>query len=249
MRKSVRLRRLCFGVAAAGLIAWLPGGLARADIISVSGSGDILTPTVTPPGLVKSDFNTGYTPNFFQDTGSSILVHGWDEVKNFTLTSAITVDAVSPGTYDSNGDLGTFSIAAGTVVNSHYLYFDPKDPATRTATFTFDGKILGVIAESDLNSPDRFLASDSLRNVNSWYPLPFTHFTNRGLEMGSDEFVISADMKSVTVKLSASNPGDQMRIVTQAVPEPSSMVLVATGGLMGLAAWRKKSRRRLTLGS
>ena len=211
-----------------GLTGW-----ARADLTAVSGAGNILNPAVT---------STGATANFFNDTGSNVLVHGWDEQQNVVLSQAVYVDIAKTGTYDSNSELGTFNqykIAAGTAVDSQMLYFDPLHKASvSNVTFTVSGQILGVIVESDRfyntahGDTDYFVASDFLGNPLTAYPT--AHFTNRGLELGSaDSISVDFASNTVTLNLTADSPGDQIRIITAAVPEPSSLALVLGVGLLG----------------
>jgi hypothetical protein len=61
-RRSVALAA---AAVALGLLATVP---VRADIVSVSGNGDIINPA-----------SGGALPNFFNDTGPNPKIHGWDE--------------------------------------------------------------------------------------------------------------------------------------------------------------------------
>ncbi len=96
------------------LLAALSVAASQAALIGVSGDGVIMTPVAG---------NTGATANFFNDTGSNILVRAWDEQQNVTLGQNLLVDIVSPGTYNNgNYTVNNFSILAGTVISSHLLF-------------------------------------------------------------------------------------------------------------------------------
>jgi hypothetical protein len=232
---------------AVGLAILLPGGMAssaaRAGIVSVSGNGDILIPGVDA---------TGATADFFNDPGPSPLVHGWNEKQNVVLDRDVYVDIINSGTYSSRGDLGGFNefkIAAGTRVSSHLLYFDPERSQTVSdVTYTFDGKILGVIVDSDrfwsrrFGFTDYFLQSDFLGNPLTVYPT--NHYRFRGLEWETLH-QISVDVygRTLTIDfLSAGSPGDQIRVLTAAIPEPSSVVSLGIAACLGLGL---AVRRRL----
>ncbi|MBX9626493.1 MAG: PEP-CTERM sorting domain-containing protein [Gemmataceae bacterium] len=233
---------------------------AKAGIVKVVGKGGMITPTA----------NGKYMPNAFQDSPG--VVRGWDEKQGTLLKNDLYVDINKSGLFDANTDLLGFQQGnlKGKKVNSQYLYFDPKksDPSG-LVTFYFDGNILGVIAESDrfykastktvpYNYTDYFLASDFLADPSSG-PTPITqagntvngvsidprgHFNNRGLEFGSptDSVIVNVGSNFITVNLKASNPGDQIRVLT-AVPEPATMAIGGLGvACMGglLRRFRKK---------
>jgi hypothetical protein len=201
---------------------------ASAGFVAVVGQGNILDANV--PG------STGATPNFFQDQGANRVVHGWNERQGVVLSQNLFVDIVSPGFYDQIGDLGTFnqfSIAAGTRVNSHLLYYDPRNNFTVSGvTFTFTGQILGIIVESDRfwnnahGFTDYFVNSDFLGHPNTGYPAG--HFVNRGLEFNTDDLTFLVSGNQLTLNYTAGNPGDQIRVITAVVPAPMGALLVAS---------------------
>jgi hypothetical protein len=220
---------------------------ASAGFVSVTGAGNILDPSTTP---------TGATRDFFNDTGANRLVHGWNERQDVTLDRDVFVDLIHPGVYDHNSDLGYFNqyrIAAGTVVSSHLLYFDPRDQyRVENVSFVFDEPIVGIIVASDRfyvanrNFTDYFLDSDFLGNPLTVYPT--THYDDRGLELNQfDEFTFSVSGDRLYLNWGASTPGDQIRVITarpsssNPVPAPPALLLALGGGVtLGLGGWLRR---------
>ena len=192
----------------------LASGAARADVLNFDAS---------KVHLVVLPKNQRYGPNAYNKP----IVQVWNERQGVVLPVRVPVDISRNGVYAGVNELGFDAIPAGTKVDSHYLYFDPASLGTGEVTITFTGRILGVIMESDRTDGDRLLLSDGFilpdvppRN------LPRGHFKRRGLELppapnitlphrGHDAVGVSGN--SITIRVGASNPGDQIRVLTQSV--------------------------------
>lgn len=142
-------------------------------------------------------------------------VFAFDEKQRVTLSSAVAIDGAAPGVYNQF-PLGSATIPAGTVVDSHFVHSDvPPPPYTkhRTGTVTFGADIIGVVA-----STARLAASDSQLGATGTTYAGSTRW--RGLEngengsSGSDRLTISADHR--TVSFDFNTPAiDNLRVITQ----------------------------------
>lgn len=212
----MRTKRILGLGVALGIVA-----SSNAAIVSVSGQGLHMTNLA----------NVGYKANFFND--SATVIRGWNEVQNVALSRSILVDIDSMGTYQNPFASANATIAQGTMISSHTLYFDPAQSRSGVATFTFDAAIIGIITSEGSNlATDKFMQSDFL--IPAGVPaanISTTHFNARGLEFGPEVVTWTAP-NILTVDLAASNPGDQIRVITQAVPEPGTLAAVGLGALV-----------------
>lgn len=168
--------------------------------------------------------------NFINLTGSepavnpgfeSSLAFGWDEATQVTLGGLIaSVDTI------------TGSLTSDTLVNSHMIGFDPEERSEVLATITFDSEILGVVwSTNSLSATDAVLGLPTVTyNENPPFYL--------GIEAPFDWF--SVDGNTLTFHAGASKPGDFIRVITAAIPEPSTYAMMA----MGLAGVLMATRRR-----
>jgi len=205
---------------------------AAANIIGVSGAA-----------FPTPDANPSYLPNAFQDPNSPPpRVHWWNEAGALLAAPLSDVlDIVAPGVYGGPFSSALGDLAPGTRVDSQYLYFDPLNTRSAVATFTFDHDILGIVVLTS-----HLAATDSLRRIPAPYP-GNPSFNARGIEFGPERITLGANRRTVTVNLTASSPGDQIRVITSGVPEPTSLLLLGAG-LVGLAARRKRAGIRVQSG-
>jgi len=220
------MRHLKFISSLVVLLAMLPN--ANATVISGSvttGSGSFIK---LSPGFTDSNPDNTVGNNTFQN----LNLYAFDEDQNTTvLTNPLSVDILA-----GTGLAGT--LAVGTVVASHYLFFDPASHVTQAGWVDFDSDILAIITSSS-----NLGASDYLANTGVTYLSP----TLRGLESADSVTIDGGNSKRVNVDWAASTPGDYVRVLTQyspsaAVPEPGTLALLGLG-LAGIGYRRKKQNK------
>ncbi|MDX2131412.1 MAG: hypothetical protein SFY69_05105 [Planctomycetota bacterium] len=197
------------------------GALALASGVSsgaVTGVGGAAT-VIAPPASTVLGANQSNTQAWVFTEGTVVLA------------SALTLNATTPGMYTSAGSLTPGSVAAGTTVQSHYLYTDPDGSAARTyeGFVEFDQPILGVIVlRSNLNASDAALGAPGTAYADN---------AARGLELGSnaDAFAITVSQFRVNFRFVTSTATDDIRIIT--APAPAGAALA---GLCGLVALRRR---------
>jgi hypothetical protein len=199
-----------FALAAAAVLmaspalAGVTGGLTGGTAFINGGTVQI----IAPPAAVGED-------NFNDDT-----VRVFAERQRLLLTSPLSIDVVA----------GT--IAAGTVVSSYTINFDPANRGSAQGSVTFNGPILGLI-----------ITQANWINSNSVLGAPGTTYFSPaevGLELGD---IVSFAGNSVGFSFEDSSPGDSIRVITAAVvPEPASWMMMLIGFGMISAALRRKQR-------
>ncbi|GBC92291.1 hypothetical protein HRbin15_00756 [bacterium HR15] len=188
---------------------------------------------------------SGTFPTDLREGGVQNDAHAWlfTEHVNLTLSQDETVNAVSPGVYDAESDLGSYLIPQGTKVNVYLLHSDPmgepSQPRIYQGSITFPFPILGVIAKGR-----RLRLSDPQLGV------PGTLYSQsdnyRGYELGDwsgrpggpERFEIGTDGRTLVFFAGTTNVVDELRILT--VPEPASLSVlgIALGTL-----WVRRRRR------
>ena len=142
------------------------------------------------------------------------------------------------------------SIAPGTLVNSHYVQFDPVSQfgTIGAGTITFDGIILGVVTSTEFLDQD--LSADGAGTSDSYfglfdtlggYPLGADPDA-RGLGSPDDDLVVGLGTHTLSI-LSLEIPNNRLtfdnidgfRVFTSVVPIPAAAWLF--GSALGLVVW------------
>lgn len=159
------------------------------------------------------------------DNFNSPDLFGFDEDQIIVLPFDIDVDILA-----STGLAGTLS--AGTVVASHYVFFDPAGTGFIDGRVNFNSDIVAVIFDRD-----NLAATDFLINNDVTYLNPAL----RGIEGGDVVSIFDANTLSFITR--ASTPGDYVRVLTAFspdidVPAPAAVALFGLG-LAALGLRRK----------
>ena len=212
---------LCATVALLALSA-----SAHAAFVGVAGpnsSAGTAASLISSPTFAQNSirFNTGQ--------------EGFNEAQNVLLGAALDTDA------------GVGAIAAGTRVDSHMIFLNKADNVSGSlshfgVTWTFDGVILGVM--SDQQGALEAASTGVLGAAGTTYEAPFNA---RGMEGADaiglgpgDGYFVSGN--TIRVGMFVTQPGDWIRVVTQHVPEPTSMALFGLGALgLGVVRRRRKA--------
>lgn len=137
------------------------------------------------------------------DTFDDDNLYGFDEDQNITLTEPVRVDI--------GGTKGL--IAQGTVVASHYVFFDSLSGIQYGYVY-FDAPILGVAAFQDTMARTDFLANTSVNYIS---------VELRGLEDGDRVWLDPEDPHKLWVYWAGSSPGDYIRVFTEQSPSALTM--------------------------
>lgn len=146
--------------------------------------------------FVKLDTDTSFAVG--ADTFDDDNLYAFDEDQNIELQTSIGVDIGGV-----NG-----AITAGTVVASHYIFFDSLS-GIHIGTVLFDAPILGIAAFQDTMGATDFLANTSVKYISTEL---------RGLEQGDMVWVDDEDPNRLWVYWAGSSPGDYIRVFTEKSP-------------------------------
>jgi hypothetical protein len=193
--------------------ALLAAGTANAAVVTGSLTGGTAAPGTFQ--LLSPPFSVGNNNQSDNDT-----LFAFNEKQNVLLTSNLMLD--QGGT-----------LMAGTRVASHGVVFDPRNTRTLEGSVTFDRPILGIIWLSN-----KLQATDALFGVPG---ITYNTPGARGLE-NRDRPGTSFVGNVLTINdWQASSPGDNIRVLTAAVPEPATWAMMILGfGLVGFAARRRR---------
>lgn len=171
--------------------------------------------------FTESSPNNTVGNNTFQDRN----LYAFNEGQNIELLSDLDVDFLA-----ATGTSG--SLSTGTIVASHYVFFDPRNSRHQEGNVTFDSAVLAIITSSGLLSASDFLLNNGVNYLNPGL---------RGLE-ANDSASVCLNSETICVDWTASTPGDYIRVLTEysplgaQVPVPTAAILFAPVllGFMGL---------------
>jgi hypothetical protein len=204
-------------IPCAALAAIIIASPAFASIVSVGGP---LSSVGTAP--IKIAAPASVTNAAVTNTGQE----GFDELQNVLLAAPLTVDG------------GV--IPAGTRVSSHMIFLNkptgaPSQISHSNVTWTFDGIVLGTMSDTPGNL--EAASTPVLGLAGTTYQAPLT---NRGME-GADALSFAGNSLTASSTMVVSQPGDWIRVVTAAVPEPTTFLV--WGGLCLCVAVGARRRR------
>ncbi len=142
--------------------------------------------------FVKLDPSTPFAVGF--DTFDDDNLYAFDEDQNIVLVEPIRVDI--------GGENGV--IPQGTVVASHYVFFDSLD-GVQQGYVDFDAPVLGIAAFQRTMAATDFLANTEVRYIS---------VELRGLEDGDLVWIDEQNPNRIWVSWAGSSPGDYIRVFT-----------------------------------
>ncbi|NNE89204.1 MAG: hypothetical protein HKN27_14105 [Silicimonas sp.] len=133
-----------------------------------------------------------------EDNFNDDNLYAFDEDQNIELIEPVRVDI--------GGQNGV--IPAGTVVASHYVFFDSV-AGTQFGFVYFDAPILGIAALEGTMAATDFLANTDVIYIGTEL---------RGLEHGDTVWIDDKDPHRLFVSWAGSSPGDYIRVFTEKSP-------------------------------
>lgn len=192
---------------------------AQANAAVVSGAVSHVSPDTGLPGgsFVLLSAPPAAVGN--DDININDTLFAFNEKQNVAFGGATRVDtAYAP-------------IGATTRVSSHFIYFDTSVYQHIKGSITFDGAIVGIYYRSSrLQMTERAFGLDAV---------DYHYAPASGLE--ADDRPLSVIGNTLTLDWQTRSPGDHIRVLTAAVPEPESYVLFAAGlGLLATVIGRRQ---------
>lgn len=197
-------------------------GAASASANVVSGNVSFVNPDTGTPGGTFTLLATPPAAVGNNNINVNDTLFAFNEKQNVAFSTAPAFNLA----------IGT--VNANTLVSSHYIYFDPARTQQIRGSVTFDSVILGVyFTKAKLqSSQDEF----GLGSVT------YNYASATGLE--SVDRPVSVLGNTLSIDWRASNPGDHIRVITAAVPEPETYAMLTLGlGLIGAIARRRQRGR------
>ena len=162
---------------------------------------------------VEKHSATDFRPSGQSDSSKRIMITL--ERENITSASINSIKSQHrSGAFSSFG-----SVSSSNMINSYMVYLNDNTSGNhKTASFTFEGEILGYYFESE-----QTIGHDYRWHKNSVFSKPGAVYagqrtksvTKGGREFESnDEVSISSNYKTLTVKAENGNPGDFIRVIT-----------------------------------
>lgn len=212
----------------------LSTSIVQGGIVSLSGDVEMIAPPFSvQEGAVESDS----------------VARLFLEREGFALPSDLDVDITTPGgVFDEFADLvSPGSISAGTMVNSYFFHADAVDTSVQVydGEIVFSEPILGIILTHDtLQASHPIVGAPSTTTT---YPAngstdasdaPFNLFNSGDSEM---TVMLPSTVIFHSSKDFSNNTYDHFRVIT-AVPEPSSVAILAIGGalIIGITLCRRR---------
>jgi hypothetical protein len=198
-------------------IAALATVAANAQIVNTIGGTQILVPPDVTLDALESTEGYVFTEQLFVDVADLGVDHDG-----------------SAGVFDTNADLSPTSLTG--TYTSYFMHMDAPGDGPQDYDFTvkFAQQIKGVVLnDATLDATDAVLG-----NAGTTYP---TGLTNRGWEdTGADDFSIEITGDTLRYVGRVTSPLDSVRVLTNPVPEPSTMAALGLGALALLRRKRNK---------
>lgn len=186
------------------VLAACPGITAKAEILGGNVSG-------------------GSTPGVFELLATPPRAAGPDAFQSPNLISFDEQQEVVLSAPLQLGPNLTFPI--GSVISSHYVAFDPAIPLTVEGSILFDEPILAILGRATTLEATVGLLGASLTSYSTAPAI--------GPDSQSNDRVLIAPNNSnrLLFQAGANSPGDQFRVLTGVIPEPSTLMLAMTMSL------------------